>query len=521
LFLRRRIWPLLCALVIILPACGPGNDVELGVYNLPIINGAPDSTHEAVVAITFGNYMCSGTLISSDVILTAGHCASGYGASAFRVYFGSNIQSATSRTVSEVKVHPGYDSVNIVNDVAMLRLASPPPAGIRPIPYLPHSMGIVQADIDNPIEFVGFGQTETYSTGVRMSITSDLDWICTSSGGCTIGPGYHASQNTICEDQAPGGTCHGDSGGPAFVTRAGQEYVAGITSYGDQNCLYFGCSTKVDEFETFIADFVGGVLGSTCIDSSTCLSGNCIDGVCCESTCVGTCMSCNVAGNLGRCVPAPNGTPCPDGNACNGEEVCLMQECVSGEPLNCDDDNPCTIDNCTPASGCSNDAVADGAACPDADLCNGDESCQSGICRAGSALDCDDHNPCTQDACSATIGCENLPLEDGISCGGGVCGPSTCRAGACEPDDASVCDDGDPCTSNSCDPDFGCVYEQYPDGHECGGCRMCLAGTCVEDEACIVSGGCSSSGGFPGGMILLWLALLMPGVKRRHTARRA
>jgi len=489
----------LCACSLAVSACGVPEDIELGYHGLPIINGSPDynPAHKAVVALSFGDYMCTGTLISSDVILTAGHCVEGFGPSAYTVYFGNNLSSSDMRYVSEVKLHPHYNAQTITNDIAMLRLSSAPPAGVEPVPYLPHSMGIMQADLDNPLEFVGFGQTETYSTGVKLTVTNDLDWICTTPGGCIVGAGYGASENTICEDQSPGGPCHGDSGGPAFVVRSGQEYVAGVTSYGDQYCQYFGCSTKVDEFEDFIADFVGGVLGSNCNGAVDCLSGYCVDGICCESACSGTCMACNMPGSLGSCVPAADGTPCPDGNACNGQETCQARVCVAGEPPDCDDNNVCTEDSCDPATGCVYNPVGDGLPCPDGDACNGEEYCRAGICIAGTELDCDDANPCTDDACNPYSGCTHSPVAEGTDCSGGPCGPSSCRLGHCVPTDTSICDDGDPCTMDSCTPETGCINETLPDGHECGGCRMCISGQCIIDDKCVVGGGCGCSSPAP------------------------
>ena len=46
-------------------------------------------------------------------------------------------------------------------------------------------------------------------------------------------------------------------------------------------------------------------------------------------------------------------------------------------------------------------------ACVDSDLCNGAERCESGLCVPGPALDCDDGNPCTDDSCDSGSGCIN------------------------------------------------------------------------------------------------------------------
>ena len=54
---------------------------------------------------------------------------------------------------------------------------------------------------------------------------------------------------------------------------------------------------------------------------------------------------------------------------------------------NCNDQNVCTTDTCDLALGCANEPVADGTPCPDADLCNGTETCANLACRPGIPLD--------------------------------------------------------------------------------------------------------------------------------------
>jgi hypothetical protein len=43
---------------------------------------------------------------------------------------------------------------------------------------------------------------------------------------------------------------------------------------------------------------------------------------------------------------------CDDANVCNGSETCQAGVCIPGSNLTCDDGNPCTIDTCEPVPGC-------------------------------------------------------------------------------------------------------------------------------------------------------------------------
>jgi hypothetical protein len=467
--------------------CG-GSDLDIDFMSKDILHGTPDNTqaHMAVVSLSYADGRCSGTLISRAVVLTAAHCAYGQSPGSYTVGFGDNWYSPDHvRGVSEIWVHPRYDPDNLVHDIAMLRLSSEAPAGITPIPYLPESLSITDSDVGINLEFVGFGTTETGSAGKKLTANNQINWVCTNSGGCNFPAGW-GSYNTICHDQNPGGICFGDSGGPAFVIRNDREYVGGIASYVlNEYCTGFACHGKVDEYQAEIRDFVGGILGAPCTAEWECDSGFCASGVCCESVCTDTCMACDLPSDPGRCQVAPNGTPCPDLDACNGTEVCLLEECVAGEPPDCDDDNPCTNETCNPQDGCVYEFVPDGTSCSNLDLCDGEETCQDGICAAGNTLNCDDNNLCTTDGCDPQTGCRYQNKPDGMDCGGGLCGPAACSGGECEYEDSLDCDDGDPCTADGCDPAVGCLSQPAPDGTPCTDNDLCNGDDTCKDGVCV------------------------------------
>jgi hypothetical protein len=342
---------------------------------------------------------CSGTLIGHRIVLTAAHCVFGYAPENVTVYFGNSTMSGTqARDVSEVEWHSAYDPDRTMTDIALIRLAEDPPAGIEPIPFLRHAMGITTNDIGATLEFVGFGVTESGSSGTKMTITNQLHWICYSGGGC--GHNNPAHMNTFCQDQTLGGVCFGDSGGPAFIRRAGIEYTAGIASYVGADCEYFGCHTKVDEFEDFILSFAGDPNGMPCVENTDCISYACVDYVCCENACAGRCEGCNMPGFEGLCVQLPDGTPCPDSDVCNGEETCSAGSCQRGQPLVCQDALECTVDTCHPDRGCDFQPLA---------------------------ADCDDREVCTRDLCDLEQGCVHEPLGDGLECAKDM----TCVSGVC------------------------------------------------------------------------------------------
>jgi V8-like Glu-specific endopeptidase len=126
------------------------------------------------------------------------------------------------------------------------------------------------------------------------------------------------------------------------------------------------------------------------------------------------------------------------------------------------------------------------AECGDGNLCNGEETCGvSGQCQPGTPIICNDGNPCTDDTCNpATGGCvftnNTAPCDDGDACTVG----DTCSAGSCRPGTDRNCDDGNPCTADSCVKDTGCIHTRTSggpcdDGNACTSEDTCSAGVCV------------------------------------------
>jgi secreted trypsin-like serine protease len=106
------------------------------------------------------------------------------------------------------------------------------------------------------------------------------------------------AENSICFDYSSGGTCFGDSGGPALLVREGIEYVAGVGSVGGQECAHYHCSAMVDPAE----DFIHGIAapdGSACSTGDQCLSDHCAQGVCAPDTGGGGCATASGRGAAG------------------------------------------------------------------------------------------------------------------------------------------------------------------------------------------------------------------------------
>jgi hypothetical protein len=193
-----------------------------------------------------------------------------------------------------------------------------------------------------------------------------------------------------------------------------------------------------------------------------------------------------------------DGTGCDDGNACTGTDLCVTGKCKPGEAILCGDDNPCTLDSCDYKAGCTHKAK-DGDACEDGTACTQGDACKAGVCVPGKPLECNDDNVCTQDSCSAKVGCVHEGLN-GIACSdGSACTQGdVCVAGKCTAGEAPDCDDKNACTSDSCDGIAGCVHKNADgkgcsDGNTCTGDDLCSGGQCVPGAAiaCDDQNGCT------------------------------
>ncbi len=240
---------------------------------LAITWGEPDTEHTNVGAMVvdwpgYGPYqVCSGTLIHPRVFLTAGHCTEGWegtGVETFWVNFSEYaLDKDTLLEVEQVITHPDYDwgPQSNPHDVGVLILAEPV-TDITPasLPYegflddLKAEGKLNQGSNKAKFTLVGYGGTldwpppDIYYEDQRQFAVSEYRAL--------LKAWLRMSQNQATGD---GGTCYGDSGGPAFWTEPdGTEIIVGITSWGDVPCVASAFNYRVDIPETL--DFINDVI---------------------------------------------------------------------------------------------------------------------------------------------------------------------------------------------------------------------------------------------------------------------
>jgi len=227
---------------------------------------------------------------------------------------------------------------------------------------------------------------------------------------------------------------------------------------------------------------------AACDDDDACTE----DDACFEGECSGKPVACNddnvctddSCDPMTGCVAYPNDGLCDDGDPCTDVDFCSAGECAPGPATDCNDDNPCTEDVCTPEEGCVNNTLS-GSACDDGNPCTDGDVCDDGECVFAKPTECDDANSCTQDSCDPMVGCTTDPLS-GMQCDDenactvdDICAEGECSGGIIS------CNDNDPCTQDLCDPASGCLHPPAAGQPECddgNGCTLvdkCQGGLCV------------------------------------------
>ncbi len=225
-----------------------------------------------------------------------------------------------------------------------------------------------------------------------------------------------------------------------------------------------------------------------CNDANACTTGDiCAGGKCngfpiaCDDKNLCTDDACDVTTG---CTAVANAKPCNDGSICTLDDVCAANKC-DGKAISCDDGKQCTADVCDPKLGCTHSTL-DGEPCNDGDACTAGETCNNATCVTGKPKDCDDGNPCSVDTCNPIgVGCSSATVANGITCSdGNVCTTGdACASGKCA-GATLVCDDGNPCTLDGCDSKFGCTVKaatggSCEDGNPCTAPDLCKSGDCT------------------------------------------
>ena len=228
-------------------------------------------------------FLCGGTIIGQNWVLTAAHCVLGADGSRPMLQQSFVIEGTTEAgagrgrrvPIAQVITHPAYvRQGGLRNDIALLRLAEPSEQPRQKL-LAAVDRGSVLAS-GRMATVTGFGRTDAANPNSSADRLMQVDVPLVAPRQCFddyvslgISPASFGDF-AICAGFREGrrGSCQGDSGGPLFASTGTGSVQVGVVSWGHRNCVTArapGVYASVGHFESWIrrnvpdADFTATV----------------------------------------------------------------------------------------------------------------------------------------------------------------------------------------------------------------------------------------------------------------------
>lgn len=191
------------------PGCRPAATLPTLAEGSP----ATDAVRQATVGLRNAErIICSGVLVASDLVVTAAHCLEDAKEVVFATVAPGHREERKIRWMKRFKEDGRSHAPNF--DIAVVRFQGSLPRGFRPVEVMPPA----QLKPGSSVVVAGLGDTNG---------NGDAGHVLESRSRFTRAIDSAQFFNLLLLD-SKGGTCEGDSGGPAFVMQKGRLKLLGI-----------------------------------------------------------------------------------------------------------------------------------------------------------------------------------------------------------------------------------------------------------------------------------------------------
>lgn len=285
--------------LIITSSCGPKSaNNKLSLKKSSIMNGTVVKDSDKIAASIVGvynvkeRYLCTGSLISNNIVLTAAHCAPEK-ATDIKIVFSTDIDDTMNTrepdilqefvlSATDFKVgstwNPNDETTEIdTGDIALIKFRGTIPSGFKVATFLPNQNILKNRAM---VTVAGFGVDTVKTKRIDEKKYNDLEKaiedgevFCDENNGkytncyeivssgdgilrTTEAPISGIFKTEVFLDERKAGTCNGDSGGPAYIKQNGEFFLFGVTSRGSALCNESGVYTNALYYRQWINETI-------------------------------------------------------------------------------------------------------------------------------------------------------------------------------------------------------------------------------------------------------------------------